>query len=41
MGESRRRPAPWLIVALKKRAQEKPQPEQEEVEREEVEECGT
>lgn len=39
MEESRRRPAPWLIAALKKRAQEKV--EQEEVEQEEVEECGT
>ena len=39
MDKSRRRPAPWLIAALKKRAQEKV--EQEEVEQEEVEECGT
>ena len=39
MEESRRRPAPWLIAALKKRAQEKV--EQEEVEQKEVEECGT
>ena len=39
MGESRRRPAPWLIAALNKRAQEKV--EQEEVEQEEVEECDT
>jgi len=40
MEESRRRPAPWLIAALKKRAQEKAEQE-EEVEQEEVEECGT
>jgi len=39
MEESRRRPAPWLIAALKKRAQVKV--EQEEVEQEEVKECGT
>lgn len=42
MEESRRRPAPWLIKALKKRAQEKV--EQEEVEQEEdpePDECGT
>lgn len=39
MDESRPRPEPWLIAALKKRAQEKV--EQEEVEQEEVEECGT
>ena len=39
MDDSRPKPAPWLIKALKKRAQEKV--EQEEVEQEEVEECGT
>ena len=39
MDESRPTPAPWLIAALKKRAQEKPQPEPEE--ETEPAECGT
>lgn len=39
MDESRRRPAPWLIAALNKRAQEEPQPEPEEDP--EPAECGT
>lgn len=39
MDKNRPKPAPWLIAALNKRAQEKV--EQEEVEQEEVEECGT
>ena len=41
MEESRRRPAPWLIAALKKRAQEKVEQKEEEVEQEEMEKCGT
>ncbi len=42
MDKNRPKPAPWLIAALKKRAQEKV--EQEEVEQEsepEPAECGT
>ena len=50
MTESRPRPAPWLIAALKKRAQEAPQPEPEEEDQlfgifeqlgKEPQECGT
>ena len=39
MGESRPKPASWLIAALNKRAQEKPRPEPEE--EPEPAECGT